>query len=82
MDHVARKLAISKRTLQRRLREDGATFQEVLADVREALARHYLQRTTLSGAEISYLLGFEDPNSFSRAFHAWTGKTPEQLRSH
>lgn len=81
MDHVARKLAISKRTLQRRLREDGTTFQEVLADVREALARHYLERTTLSGAEISYLLGFEDPNSFSRAFHAWTGKTPEQLRS-
>lgn len=35
----------------------------------------------MSGAEISFLLGFEDPNSFSRAFHDWTGQTPERARS-
>ncbi|ABK09976.1 MULTISPECIES: helix-turn-helix domain-containing protein [Burkholderia cepacia complex] len=35
----------------------------------------------MSGAEISFLLGFEDPNSFARAFQAWTGKTPQAVRS-
>ncbi|WP_354338449.1 AraC family transcriptional regulator [Pseudomonas kilonensis] len=41
----------------------------------ESLARHYLGETTLSGAEIAFLLGFEDPNSFYRAFQDWTGQT-------
>lgn len=81
MEQVARKLATSKRTLQRRLRQEETTFQEILNETRESLARHYLRRTTLSGAEISYLLGFEDPNSFFRAFHHWTGLTTEQVRS-
>ena len=80
MEHVARKLALSKRTLQRRLREENTTFQAVLNATREDLARHYLARTKLSGAEIAYLLGFEDPNSFFRAFHTWTGQTTEQAR--
>ncbi len=80
MDEVSHKLAVSKRTLQRRLREEATTFQSVLNATREDLARYYLAQTTLSGAEISYLLGFEDPNSFFRAFHAWTGQTTEQVR--
>jgi len=47
---------------------------------REELARHYLRRKSLSCTEISYLLGYEDPNSFFRAFHGWTGQTPEGAR--
>jgi AraC-like DNA-binding protein len=82
MDDIARKLAVSKRTLQRRLRAEATTFQAVLNATREDLARHYLSETRLSGAEISYLLGYEDPNSFFRAFHAWTGQTTEELRTH
>lgn len=81
MEQVARTLATSKRTLQRRLRHEETTFQEILNETRESLARHYLRQTTLSGAEISYLLGFEDPNSFFRAFDHWTGTTTEQVRS-
>jgi AraC-like DNA-binding protein len=77
---VAHKLAISSRTLQRRLQEERTTFQQVLDKTREELARHYLTSTTLAGSEISFLLGFEDPNSFVRAFHEWTGVTPEQVR--
>ena len=77
---VARKLGVSKRTLQRHLETEGTNFQEVLAATREDLARYYLTKTRLSGAEISYLLGFGDPNSFFRAFHAWTGQTTEQFR--
>ena len=80
MDAVAGRLAMSRRTLQRRLGEDGVTFQSLVNQTREALARHYLSQTTLSNGEISFLLGFEDPNSFFRAFHDWTGVTPDRLR--
>lgn len=80
MDSIAGRMAMSKRTLQRRLGEDGVTFQSLVNQTREALARHYLSRTTLSNGEISFLLGFEDPNSFFRAFHDWTGCTPDELR--
>ncbi|MCA9645738.1 MAG: AraC family transcriptional regulator [Polyangiaceae bacterium] len=76
MDRVARRLAVSRRTLQRKLNEEGTTYQKLLSETREALARHYLARTDLSCTEISFLLGFEDPNSFFRAYHNWTGQTP------
>ncbi len=77
---VSKKLAVSSRTLQRRLGNEGRSFQRILDTTREELARHYLGSSAMSGAEISFLLGFEDPNSFFRAFHAWTGETPEQAR--
>lgn len=80
MDEISRRLGISKRTLQRRLREEDTSYQLVLNATRESLARYYLAKTSLSGAEISYLLGFGDPNSFFRAFHDWTGETTEQVR--
>ena len=78
---VSKKLAVSTRTLQRRLGAEGRSFQRVLDTTREELARHYLGSSAMSGAEISYLLGYDDPNSFFRAFHAWTGETPEQART-
>ena len=77
---VAERLAMSKRTLQRRLSGEGTSFQAVLNTTRHELASHYLSKTSLSCAEISFLLGFDDPNSFFRAFHEWTGKTPEGVR--
>ena len=77
---VATRLAMSARTLQRRLLSEGVSFQEVLDATRADLGRHYLGETNMSGAEISYLLGFEDPNSFYRAFQKWTGGTPERFR--
>jgi len=78
---VARKLGTSARTLQRRLQDEGTAFQRVLDETRAGLARHYLGRTGLTSAEISFLLGFEDPNSFVRAFRDWTGIPPEQFRA-
>ena len=80
MEDVSRELAVSSRTLQRKLQSEGTTFQAVLNETREALARHYLSHATIPTAEISFLLGYEDPNSFYRAFRAWTGQTPEQVR--
>lgn len=81
IDAVARRLAISPRTLQRRLGAEGASFQDILSQTREALARHYLGRSELPAAEIAFLLGYEDPNSFYRAFRDWTGQTPERVRA-
>jgi AraC-like DNA-binding protein len=80
MEEVSRELAISSRTLQRKLQSEDTTFQAVLNETREALARHYLSRATIPTTEISFLLGYEDPNSFYRAFRSWTGQTPEQVR--
>ena len=80
MDTVASRLAVSRRSLQRRLKEEGTSFQSILNRTREDLGRHYLLETSLPCAEISFLLGYEDPNSFFRAFHEWTGSTPEGLR--
>ncbi len=81
IDAVARELAVSGRTLQRRLQLEATSFHAVLRDTREALARHYLSTSRMSAGEISYLLGYDDTNSFYRAFHAWTGRTPDQLRT-
>lgn len=80
LDAVANRLGQSRRSLQRHLRAEGLSFQQLLQHTREALARHYLQSTDLSTAEISFLLGFEEPNSFFRACRAWTGQSPDQLR--
>ncbi|MCP9272525.1 AraC family transcriptional regulator [Mycolicibacterium arenosum] len=77
---VASHLGISTRTLQRRLGGEGVTFQELLAEVREGLARHYLTQSALSLTEIAFLLGYDDPNSFHRAFNRWTGRTPLGVR--
>lgn len=77
---VADRLAMSKRTLQRRLDFEGENFRTLVNSTRESLARHYLANTAMSGGEIAFLLGFEDPNSFYRAFHEWTGQTPETVR--
>jgi AraC-like DNA-binding protein len=80
IDRVARRLGVSTRTLQRRLLDEGTSYNEVVRDVRRELALHYLERTAMPSDEIALLLGFDDPKSFFRAFHAWTGRTPQSAR--
>lgn len=80
MEAIAKKLGLSKRTLQRRIEAEGTSYQQLLQDTRESLARHYLEHTALPTAEISFLLGFDEPNSFYRAFRTWTGTTPDAVR--
>ena len=77
---VAGRLAMSPRTLQRKLALEDTTFQEILNGVRADVAKIYLEKTHYSNAEIAFLLGYDDPNSFIRAFHGWTGSTPEASR--
>lgn len=81
VDAVARELATSVRTLQRRLRDEDTTFQDVLGSTRRDLATHYLSTSAMPAAEISFLLGYEDTSSFYRAFRGWTGETPDRVRA-
>jgi AraC-like DNA-binding protein len=79
-DEVARELAMSTRAMQRLLKQSGTSFRQLLDDVRNDHARGYLGSTTFSDGEVSFLLGFEDPNSFYRAFRAWDGMSPSEFR--
>lgn len=81
IEDVAQRLGVSPRTLQRRLNEENSSFQQELNSLRESLARHYLTNTTYRTAEIAFLIGYNEPNSFFRAFHDWTGKTPDEVRT-
>lgn len=76
----ARKLTMSRRTLQRRIEAEGTSYQQILDTTRHDLAAHYLENTALSIAEIAFLLGFREPNSLYRAFRGWTGTTPDHVR--
>ncbi len=81
VDAVAQKLGASRRTLQRQLKQENNSFIQVLNNTRTDLANHYLKNSQLSTTEISFLLGFDDPNSFFRAFQKWTGATPSHIRT-
>jgi AraC-like DNA-binding protein len=81
VEKVARSVGLSPRTLQRRLGELGTTYQKLLDEVRHRSARRLLARTDLAAAEVAFLLGYEELNSFTRAFHAWEGTTPVRWRA-
>jgi AraC-like DNA-binding protein len=78
---VARKLALSGRTLQRRLAEAGTTFQDVLDEVRASAARRLLRDRALAVSEVAFSLGYAELSSFYRAFRRWTGQTPIDWRA-
>jgi len=80
IEDIADSLHISSRTLQRRLQDEGSSFQRALEDARHQLARHYLNNSVLELNEAAYLLGYEDSNSFVRAFRTWEGVPPARWR--
>ncbi len=80
IDDIADALHISCRALQRRLQDEGLSFQRVLEEARHQLARHYLNNSVLELNEAAYLLGYEDANSFVRAFRTWEGIPPARWR--
>ena len=80
IEDIADALHISSRTLQRRLQDEGSSFQRVLEEARHQLARHYLNNPVLELNEAAYLLGYEDGNSFVRAFRTWEGVPPARWR--
>jgi AraC-like DNA-binding protein len=80
VEKIAKELGMSSRTLQRRLESVGATYQGLLDEVRRESARRLLAKTDIDAEEVAFLLGFEELNSFTRAFHGWEGTTPKQWR--
>ena len=78
---VARKLAMSLRTLSRKLGEEDTSFAEILDQLRAALAKRYLHDKTLPISEIAWLVGYREISSLTHAFKRWTGMTPRQFRS-
>ncbi len=81
IDVVARELATSSRTLQRRLAAEGTSFQQTIDDVRRDAAGRYLADRSLAIAEVAYLLGYSEPAPFHRAFKRWFGVTPQDYRA-
>jgi len=80
IESVARQLAMSARTLQRRLADEGVSFQQVLDAARREAAARYLEEPTLATSEIAYLVGYSEPAPFHRAFKRWYATTPETFR--
>jgi len=79
-ESIATALHLSLRTFQRRLRDAGTAYRELLESVRRDLALQYVANPRLSITEISYLLGFSEPSSFARTFRRWTGHSPSRQR--
>jgi AraC-like DNA-binding protein len=78
--NIARELGSSSRTLQRRLGDLGISYQQVLEEARREMANQYLAHSSFELPDIAYLLGYEDANSFFRAFHRWEGVPPGRWR--
>ncbi|MGB2288024.1 MAG: helix-turn-helix domain-containing protein [Porticoccaceae bacterium] len=79
--HIAKKLNISERTLQRKLKEESCSFRELLATTRQSLACHHLENLDIPVNEISFLLGYSEETNFARAFKRWTGMSPSEYRN-
>jgi len=80
LDHVGRGLGMSGRTLQRELRQEGTTFAAVLTKLRQDMAPSLLRDGQLAVAEVAFLLGYQDPRAFQRAFRRWSGRSPRSFR--
>jgi AraC-like DNA-binding protein len=81
LETIADRLLMSPRTLTRKLADRGESFKGMLAQIRRDLAEKYILDQSLSLTEISFLLGFSEASSFSRAYRGWTGRSPSTHRS-
>lgn len=80
-EEIAQSLHMSVRTLHRNLQQEGATFSELLNQLRQEQATNYLTNPNISISEVAFLLGFSEISSFYRAFKRWTGTTPAEFRA-
>jgi AraC-like DNA-binding protein len=80
VDAVARELGMSTRKLQRDLKLEGTTYQQLLNKTRKELAQRYVKDTDNDLTEVAFILGFADLSTFSRSFKRWTGVSPSRFR--
>jgi len=78
---VAKSLGHSERTLTRKLADEGTTYEQVLDQLRQSLARQYIKEQGVSFSQIAWLLGYEGSASFNHAFRRWTGRSPSLARN-
>lgn len=78
---IAEQMAMSPRTLQRRLNDAGLSFNQLLEQTRKHLVLQYLADPALELGEIAYLVGFSEAGSLARAFRRWTGQSPHEYRA-
>ena len=81
IDEVAKRMQLSRRSLQRRLADEGYTYKQLVEQLREQLAKQYLAAVDQPLLEIALLLGYSELSAFIRAFRRWTGDTPQRFRS-
>lgn len=80
IDNVAHRLGLAERTLRRKLQVEGTSYQQLLDDLRQRLAKNYLDDPRLGISEVAFRLGFSDPSAMHKAFKRWTGVSPSQYR--
>jgi AraC-like DNA-binding protein len=80
-DTAAKALAVSRRTLSRRLADEHTSFRHILDEVRHEFACALLQDRSLSVADVAFFLEYSEPAAFNRSFRRWTGQTPREFRS-
>ena len=80
IERIARRLRMSARTLQRRLRQEGTSFQALIDDVRRTMAEVYFSEGKKPLGEVAFMLGYSDLSAFTRAYRRWTGKPPRADR--
>lgn len=81
LERIADRLGLSARTLQRRLREQSSSHNELLDEMRKDRAVKYLRESEIAVCEVAYLLGFSESSALHRAFKRWTGMTPSEFRN-
>ncbi|MFK5065521.1 helix-turn-helix transcriptional regulator, partial [Klebsiella pneumoniae] len=79
-EDVARELALSTRTMHRRLREESTSLRDLKEEAKFELAKHELMRGRTPIKRIAEIAGFRNEKSFSRAFRNWTGASPREFR--
>jgi AraC-like DNA-binding protein len=81
LEILGKELGMSKRSLNRYLKEEHVTYRDMLSEIREHLATRYLSEKKYSIIEIAFKLGYTDSSNFARAFKKWVGKTPGEYRN-
>lgn len=81
LEEVAKALAMSPRSLRRKLESEGTHYKSVLDQERQQIAEQLLRGSNMKLDELAFHLGYTDSASFSRAFRRWTGCSPGEFRN-
>jgi len=81
LEQLAANFNTSTRSLQRRLHQEGATYQQLADNLRQTLALHYLSTGQYAIKEVAYMLGYNELSAFTRAFRRWTGISPAKFKA-